>query len=121
MWDIIKAILEAVMPVAQTAASGAISNAMRPDAPSAAPAPTTPALQGGFNGLGAMGPGSPAPGSNPGLQGSGTATRPASLNFTGGFTGSPPSVPGANPAANGGMGGFSTLDRARRPQYSGGI
>lgn len=111
MWgDLIAEIIKAVIPaLAQTGAQVGgqlLNNKLNP------PPRMTPQ---GFNTMPAAGP------SATGIMGSGTATRPASLNFTGGFTGTPPS---ANPSSPGGPGpgGFNLLDRpAPKPTPIGGI
>jgi len=108
-----------IAPIAVSTATTAIQGAM-------APSPPKPMPTGGPGPIGAGGAGIPA-GANPGAFGSGSAVRPGSMNFAGGFTGAPPGAPsgpvgGATPTP--GAGGFSSLDRVRQPgqnNFLGGI
>lgn len=114
MWgDLIAEIVKAVIPALVQTGAGVggqlLSQKLNPQR-------TAPQGQG-FGSLPSMAP-NPA---TAGVMGSGTATRPASLNFTGGFTGTPPSTP-SGPQGGPGPGGFNLLDRpSPRPSPPGGI
>lgn len=102
--ELLDVAIKFLTPVASSAASGLIQNAM-------APKPQAPAF---------MGQAAPAPAQAAGAQaaGSGTST-PTSMNFQGGFTGQPPADPSQGPKPM--SSGFSTLDPKKKPGMAGGF
>lgn len=97
--EILGHLLQSLFSVGTNLATGAASNAIFGGG------------GGGASGGGYSGgqPGAPSPG----VSGGGTTARPStSLNFTGGFTGTPPGTGNGGQAPEGGAGGFRTAGTA---------